>query len=260
MTQKNWISVGGLLLLALVCLLLVKLISGNSGSDDPSETQSRRDQISAELDRETRDADPLIEPQGGELRYAATLLSEPPQQPEGVQYPKYRAGGSGTRGAIRDRAGNLIRRATVESPVVAITISPNDELIWVSGADVKSYIINKSGEEIANLPIVPPGDNMLGFGKWVWLDNNRLLGQSGVQRFDEQGKPVACCQGHNVSESRFYVYDLKTKAMVEMQLPKDLREKVVSIGKVLKTGELQLGHEGDGFGWFRVAAVAGEEK
>ena len=98
------------------------------------------------------------------------------------------------------------------------------------------------------------------FSTWIWLDNSRLLGQSGVQKYDEDGKLVTCCGGDNVSEMRFYVYDLRTGQMEEMQLPGNLRGKVVRIGKVLKTGEFQLGHEGDGFEWYRVADLEEEKR
>lgn len=191
-----------------------------------------------------------------EARFVAKALGEKPVEPKDVIYPPFKTGGGvGGRFTIRNQAGDLIRRGTKESPVVAITISPNEKLIWVSGGDVKSYIINRKGEEVANLSIVPPGKDMLGFSKWVWIDNNRLLGESGVQKYDENGKLVACCGGDNVSESRFYVYDLRTNQMDEMSIPENLREKVVRIGRILKTGEFQLGHEGDKFEWYKVAEL-----
>lgn len=100
---------------------------------------------------------------------------------------------------------------------------------------------------------------MLGFGKWVWLDNQRLLGESGVQKFDQNGKLVTCCGSDNVSESRFYVYDLTTGELEEMLLPEALRGKVVNISRVLDSGEILMGHGGDEFGWYQVADL-GEER
>ncbi|MCG8599526.1 MAG: hypothetical protein MI807_05245 [Verrucomicrobiales bacterium] len=194
--------------------------------------------------------------------FVATRMQRPPD-PEvlnAIEYPKFSKVGSGTRGAIRDDEGNVILRATSESPAVAITISPNDELIWVSGGDRKSYIINSKGDEIANLPIVPPGANMLGFGSWIWIDNHRLLGDSGVKKFDSNGKLITCCGGDNVSESRFYVYNLNTSKLEEMQLPENLRGKVISIQRVLDTGEILMGHEGDEFAWYEVGRNEGVEQ
>ena len=200
-------------------------------------------------------------PEKKDIRFIANPLEKHPAEPEGVVYPAFKTGGGvGGRFTIRDQVGTLIHRGTKESPVYSISISPNEQLMWVNGGDVKSYIMNTKGEEVVNFPIVPPGQDVLMFGNWVWLDNNRLLGESGVQNFDENGKPIGCCQGHNMSESRFYVYDLRTNKMEEMQLPENLQGKVVTVGKVLKTGELQLGHEGDGFGWYQVADLDEEDR
>lgn len=264
MKQRKWLYVVGLLLLVMSGLLFLKNHESDSESEpssgsvsspsDPRENKSRP----VESDEINTENVLMGEIRNKEFRFAATELPAPPENADLVEDPKYRAGGSGTRGAIRDQERNLIFRATDESPAVAITISPNEKLIWISGGDKKSYIINTKGEEVANCPIVPPGKDMLRFGKWVWLDNHRLIGDSGVQKYDESGNLITCCGGDNVSESRFYVYDLRTQQMEEMQLPESLRGKVVSFGKVLKTGELQLGHEGDGFGWYQVTDL--EEK
>ncbi|MES2995407.1 MAG: hypothetical protein V4733_01195 [Verrucomicrobiota bacterium] len=264
MKQRKWRYVIGLLLLVLSGLLFLKNHESDSKIEQSSGSVSS---ASAPQENKPRPAEPdeintknvsLGKTQNEEFRFAATELPAPPEDTDLVEEPKYRAGGSGTRGAIRDQERNLIFRATDESPAVAITISPNEKFIWVSGGDRKSYIINTKGGEVANLPIVPPGKDMLGFGKWVWLDNHRLLGDSGVQKYDATGNLITCCGGDNVSESRFYVYDLRTNEMEEMQLPENLRGKVVSFGKVLKTGELQLGHGGDEFGWYQVTDL--EEK
>lgn len=254
MKQRNLLYVVGLLVLVLVCVLLLKKTDETVESESPTKLERKVIESDiAEFKENKSRVDRLRNAPKREFHFEATELAQPPKEAQKIEYPKFRAGGSGTRGSIRDQEGKLIRRATPESPAFGITISPNERLIWVDGGSRKSYIINAQGEEIALLPKTPPGKDMLGFGKWVWLDNNRLLGESGVQNFDENGKPIGCCQGHNMSESRFYVYDLRTNKMEEMRLPKNLRGKVVSIGKVLKTGELQLGHEGDGFGWYQVA-------
>lgn len=195
------------------------------------------------------------------FRFAASPLGEDPDGPKGVVYPAFKTGGTiGGRLTVRNQSGKLIYRGTEELPVFSIEISPNEELIWVEAGDGNSYILNLNGEKIVDLPQFPPGKYMLGLGAWVWLDNNRLLGESGVQNFDDNGKPIDCCQGHNISESHFYVYDLQTNKMEEMQLPEDLRGKVVTIGKVLKTGEFQLGNDGDGFDWYQVADLGGKER
>lgn len=251
---KTWIG-----MIAAGVLILVGWLFLRAPEDAPNGPKPIRS------DRERPDS---VSSEGGELiegrhirsepqdnpRFVATLLAHPPEPEilDKIEYPKFSRTGSGTRGSIRDAEGGVIWRASEDNPVFSISISPNDARIVAGAGDGNAYVITSDGEKLMDLPQFPPGKDMLGLGNWVWLDNERLLGESGVQKFDEHGRPVGCCQGHNVSESRFYVYDLRTNQMEEMQLPENLREKAVSIGKVLKTGELQLGHEGDGFGWYQV--------
>ena len=192
-----------------------------------------------------------------EIRFIATALSAPPANAGSLDYPAYQAGGSGTRGTIRDQQGNLIWRATQDYPVYSISISPDDGKLAVGAGDGNAYIITSKGEKIADLPQFPQEAGMLGFGNWVWLDNDRVLGESGTQNLDENGNSVECCVDHNMSENRFYVYNLKTMQIGEVQLPESLQGTAVSIGKILKTGEIQIGHEGDGFGWYQVTDFDG---
>ena len=258
MMNKKWFYIGGMIL-----VLLFIFIFSVPSDEDRSEVsdQSRTTAYHTENGFEQDGFNDRVknENPSKKFQFIAKLLAVPPDEPKMIEYPKYQLGGSGTRGAIRDRNGNVIWRASKEAPVYSSSISPNDKKIVIGAGDGNAYVITNEGNKVIDLPQVPPGMDMLGLGNWVWIDNNRLLGESGVQNFDENGNPVGCCQGHNMSESRFYVYDLRTSRMEEMQLPENLRGKVLSIGKVLNTGELQLGHEGDGFSWYRVTDI-GEEK
>lgn len=256
MKQKNLLYALGLLVLISFCLLLLKQTEKAVESETSSKLE--RKAIGSDLVKHEENkprTDRLRDAPEREFHFKATEMAQPPRDAEKIEYPKFRAGGSGTRGAIRDQKGNLVWRATKENPVYSISVSPDDEKIVAGAGDGNAYIITNKGEKISNLPQFPPGKDMLGLGNWVWLDNNRLLGESGVQNYDEDGEPVGCCHGHNVSESRFYIYDLLTNKMEELQLPEELQEKVVTIGKVLKSGELQLGHDGDGFKWYQVGEL-----
>lgn len=193
-------------------------------------------------------------------KFIATPLSRPPKPEilDKIEYPKYRFAGSGIRGAIRDAEGEVIWRASEETPVYSIAASPNGKRIVAGAGDGNAYIITSEGEKVLDLPQFPPGKDMLGLGNWVWIDDERLLGESGVQKFDEHGQAVGCCQGHNVSESRFYVYDRLRGELEEMRLPDALRGKVVNIARVLDSGKILMGHEGDEFGWYEVASSVDE--
>lgn len=264
--QRKWILVG----LGLVPVVAGLILFLNRGGDDSTVRSSPgSDSAGDVMDRSSRTGDDgwrftissPSEAAGTEKRdfhFTATVLPAAPQEPGAIENPKFSSGGSGTQGSIRDQAGNTIWRATEEHPVYSISASPDDRKIVVGAGDGKAYIISNEGEKMADLPQFPRGRKMLGLGNWVWLGNDRLLGESGVQELDANGKPIACCGGHNVSESRFFVYDLQTAKLEEMQLPEKLHGKVVSVGKVLKSGELQLGHQGDDPVWCQIAALEGE--
>ena len=94
---------------------------------------------------------------------------------------------------------------------------------------------------------------MLAFGKWLWLDNNRLLGHAGQVNYDENGNLMQCCEDAATYESQFFVYDLRTEEMGEMPLPQEYRDQSVDVYKVLRTGEFQIApHLGGEPKWYRV--------
>lgn len=260
MKQKKLVFIAGLLLLVPLYLLFWKQAHDDAKSKiSPKSGQGSSQSGARQADQDEQRVGRSRIARNGKYHFSAIKLINPPNEADKIQSEKFYAGGSGTRGAIRDQEGNLVWRATLQNPVYSISMSPDDKKIVAGAGDGKAYVITNKGEKITDLPQFPPGKDMLGFGNWVWLDNNRLLGESGVQNFDENGQEIGCCQGHNMSETQFHVYDLRTKEMEEMQLPEDLRGRVVNVGKVLKTGELQLGHAGDEFDWYKVADD-GEER
>jgi hypothetical protein len=265
--QRKWIHIS----LGLVPVIGGLILFFNRGGEESTARSSPgSDSAGGVMDRGSRPDDNgrrlvssrASEAAGDQQRdfgFMARVLPKAPQEPEAIENPKFSSGGSGTQGSIRDQAGKTIWRATEELPVYSISTSPDDRKIVVGAGDGKAYIISNEGEKIADLPQFPRGRKMLGLGNWVWLGNDRLLGESGVQELDANGKPIACCGGHNVSESRFFVYDLQTSKLEEIQLPEKLRGKVVSMGKVLKTGELQFGHAGDEPAWYQVTSLDEDE-
>lgn len=118
-----------------------------------------------------------------EVQLAATPLTALPVNAEERIVSKYHSGGSATNGAIRDQAGNVIWRATEENLVFSISISPDETRIAVNAGDRNAYIVTAEGKKTFVLPNVPPGKDMLGFGSWIWLDDHRLLGSSGLEKF-----------------------------------------------------------------------------
>lgn len=260
MKKKVW-SIA-IVVFTLIVVSMFFLRAPNDGPEErgPTQVESERHQSQPSEETATTVIRTNADRGAENPKFVATPLADAPEENLAIEYPKFNVGGSGTRGAVRDSEGNVVFRATSESPAFGVSISPNEKLMWVDGGDRRSYIIDSNGKEIAEIPLKPSGKDMLIFGNWTWLDNKRLLGESGVQKFDENGRAIGCCQGHNVSESRFYVYDLSADELEEMQLPEALRRKVVSISRVLNSGEILMGHEGDEFGWYQVVEPGEEER
>ncbi len=202
--------------------------------------------------RQSRELDPK------NYRFVAVPLPEYPDESSSIIYPAFdnpafqTGGGTGGRFTIRNRNREIIWRGNEENRVFSITASPDEELVWVSAGDGRSYIISADGKKIKDMPQRPPGKDLMVFDVWQWIDNDRLLGKSGIQKYDDNGILVTCCGGDNVSESKFFIYNLKTGRMEEMLLPGIFLGKVVTIRKVLNSGAFQLAHEEDEPHWFQI--------
>jgi hypothetical protein len=161
-------------------------------------------------------------------------------------------GASGGRFAIRNKEGNIIRKGSEDDWVFSISASPSEKFIVVGAGDGNAYVIDSSGDKIIDLPQCPPGANMLGMGDWYWLSDEKLLGTSGLQRYDSDGKLISCCGGDNISESKMYAYDMNNNTMNELRLPESIAGKVLKVLQIKKSGVIQVAHEDDVPVWIAI--------
>lgn len=162
---------------------------------------------------------------------------------QGVDVP-YKIQGRGSKAKILDADGKAIIEADQNVGIYGCSVSPNGEKIAVYYGDANYEIVAPRTGEKLKLPQNPPGENVLGFGSWHWIDNSTLLGVSGKTiplRNDQVGtareEPV-------ISRSAFYSYDLKNRKLSEVELPPALRISNVSVNNVDESGKVQFWLEG----------------
>ena len=146
-------------------------------------------------------------------------------------------GGAGT-GRVVDREGKVLMESGTEMGIFGVAVGPNEKHVLVRGGDGKNVILTPATGEKLQLPVYPPGANMLCLGDWYWISPNTLLGQSGVQAFDKNGKPLMA--DNNVAETRLYVYDLTSKQLTEVAMPAKFTQALVSVMEVSPDGHVHI--------------------
>ena len=171
----------------------------------------------------------------------------------------FRIQGRGSKAKIVGSDGKVLIEPDEKVGIYGCSVSPNGRRIAVYYGDAKYDIVTPSTGETIRLPQQPPGENVLGFGSWHWIDDQTLIGVSGKTipfRKDQVGtereEPI-------ISRSVLYLYDLKEQKMSEVALPSALRTKTVCVSAVDETGKVQLQPDGRGvsftdvsLGWFEV--------
>jgi len=165
-------------------------------------------------------------------------------------------GGSGS-GKVVDRKGNVLMESGKEIAILGVEVGPDKNHILVEGGDAVNFVLNPATGLKLQLPLTPPGANMLGFG-WRWIGNTKLLGDSGVQVIKSNGASVNCCEGHNVVQTKLYVYDVATQKLAEVATPSKVTQPVVNVVDVSSNGHVHLVHDvphvgkQQDLGWFKI--------
>ena len=165
-------------------------------------------------------------------------------------------GGAGS-GHVVDREGNVLMESGKEIGIFGIAVSPNRQRVLVEGGTTFFVLAPATGEKL-QLPERPVGANMFSLSDWYWIDDNTLIGRSGVKTLDENGKPVTT--DNDTSETRLYVYDLTTQHLTEVALPEKYKQALVMVMDVSPDGHVHLaleappeGVESD-LGWYKIPA------
>ncbi len=166
--------------------------------------------------------------------------------------------GDGTSGKVIDREGKVLMESGKEIGIYGIAVAPNKQRILVKGGNSTYIVLSPATGEKLQLPERPVGANMFSLSDWYWIDDNTLIGRSGVMILDENGKPVR--SDNNASETSLYVYDLTTQHLTEVALPDKYKQALVMVMDVSPDGHVHLaldappeGVEPD-IGWYKIPA------
>lgn len=167
--------------------------------------------------------------------------------------------GRGSKAKILGADGKVLIEPDEKVGIYGCSVSPGGKRIAVYYGDATYDIVTPSTGETIRLPHQPPGENVLGFGSWHWIDDQTLIGVSGktIPFRDDQVGPER--EEPIIIRSVLYLYDLMKQKMSEVALPPALRIKAVSVSAVDVTGKVQLQPEDRGasytdasLGWFEV--------
>lgn len=175
---------------------------------------------------------------------------------EKVKEKEFRVVGQGSSEAkIVDKTGKIFVEAEPSSVIYDCEVSPDGTRLVIYYLRTASRIMEIKSQQTRQLPQKPPGEHKFNFSAWHWIDNDRLIATSGDQKLDEYGRRVK--HDDNVSQSRLYVYYLRTQELSEISLPGRMQGKAFSIGRINKSGLVLLNIDNENpdttsKNWFRV--------
>lgn len=196
----------------------------------------------------------------GELALIAKVGIIKPEDQETTPHPDFVWYTSPTSsGTIKNSKGEILFQATEDIPFSSLRSKAGVPFIVVVSGNRIAFVIDIVTKEQVQLPTTPPGKGMKGFENWKWIDGETLLGYLYVRALAPDGKPVGCCEGHNIAETKLYAYNIKSKSMAEVVLPKALKGTAFSVGRIANDGSVEivgatthLGGGGD-IGWFNLS-------
>lgn len=188
------------------------------------------------------------------VQYAADPVAESKLRDD----PPFRFSGDGTSGKVVSRSGQILMESGEQIGIYGVEVGPDRIQVLVKGGNGVNLVINSATGDQVQLPSSPPGANMLGFGSWYWIGNQKLLGVSGIQAHDAKVASLAHCDEPHASQSKLYVYDLIAKQLSEVALPAFEEVPVFAVTEVSHDGFVHLFADapvdGDSqdLGWFQM--------
>lgn len=185
----------------------------------------------------------------------------PKQEAEHRKALPFKLLGGGTESArVVDADGNVLFASTAEHGVGGLDVSPSKKRFVVLLGDGKSRVFEPESGLVIDLPSSPAAPNTVGFGSWRWLSDDLLITTSGVLALDEAGKPVSCCEGHNLSSTQMFAFRVSTRALSPVSKPESVKASVFRINRVSSDGHVEIVMDGThlapgrSVGWYRVNA------
>lgn len=213
--------------------------------------QSESGDSSGTVDRPLDDALPWVRLAASDYKIDYSVLSR-----ELSDLP-FEFRGQGTRGWVVDRQGNVLVRSSEEFGIFGVSVSPDRRKVLVKGGDGKNLILEPHTGRRITPPFRPPGPHMFPLS-WYWIGPDLLFGVSGVERVFHEASHEDCENENNITQTRFYAFNLLTERLSGVVMPGAVTQPVVSVVEVMSDGHIHLRQEdpqesgGRDLGWFRI--------
>lgn len=197
----------------------------------------------------------------GVLSPASGYKWNPKQEAEHKRALPFKLLGVGTESArVVDDSGKILIASTKTQGVYGLDVSPNKKRFVVALGDGKSRVVDSQSGLVIDLPASPGVQNMVGFSSWRWLSDDLLITTSGTQAMDGTGKPLNCCEGHNLSSTQMFAFRISTHALSPVSKPESVSASVFEINRVSSDGRIEIITDethlapSKAVGWYQVLA------
>ena len=260
--MKRTMILVGLFAAIVIIVFLLRIERTQRSGDEPKRSPPQSSSALEGLRPDRRLAElPLNERQSLQGLFSAvnSYKWNPKQEAEHKKALPFKLLGGGTESErVVDASGKVLISSTAEHGVYGLDVSPNKTRFVVSLGDGKSRIIEPQSSLVIDLPSSPAAPNMVGFSSWRWLSDDLLVTTSGVLALDEAGKPLGCCEDHNLSSTQMFAFRVSTRALSPASKPESVKASVFRINRVSSDGHIELVMDGThlapgrSVGWYRV--------
>jgi hypothetical protein len=142
--------------------------------------------------------------------------------------------------------------------IFGASVAADQKQVLIKAGDGINFVMDSVTGDKAQLPLTPPGRDMMGFEDWYWINDQKLLGVSGILAHDAGPAPSDHCPEPHASQTKVYLYDVPTKQLREVAFADEDLGPVFFVTEVSNDGSIHVFGEGlkDGtypdLGWFQV--------
>lgn len=160
---------------------------------------------------------------------------------------------AGEHAVLKRADGQTLWDAAKEKrPLYAAKPSPDGRLVVLGFEDGKHELYRlQPFEKVKSMPYVAPVERGTAFASWSWIDNERLVGVSAIERSAEdlRGLTAAEREAQSCEKMLLYVYDLESSSLELVQTEGLPLPPVFEVNQIASGGRLLVGADVPGKGW-----------
>lgn len=188
----------------------------------------------------------------------AKSAPDPVVESRNYKAPLIRFIGDGTSGKVVGPDGRTLMASGNGIGIFGASVAADQKQVLIRAGGGINFVMDSVTGDKVQLPLTPPGHDMMGFETWYWVNDQKLLGVSGIEAHDTETAPSDHCPEPHASQTKLYLYDVPTKQLREIAFSDEDLGLVFSVTEVSHDGSIHI--FGDGrkeggsrdLGWFRV--------